>query len=163
MLVKNITMNETDIEWFQKQAAIEKTYDIFYKTQVNYVWVSVIYVKHNEVVSIKRIKHPIQNNKMTHNEVLSLISANRFFNKNKYIFNDLAVYNTTISPQDILLDQCMDYFTVLEQIQEVLFLDTIDYLQDENELFIVLSYQENRSTTKHNKLRIYSRKTIRNR
>ena len=160
---KNITMNESDVEWFRKQASIEKTYDIFYKAQVNSVWVSIIYVKQNDIVSIKRIKQPIQNNKMTHSEVVSLISRNRILNKNKYIFNDLAVYNATISPQDIILGDCLDYFTALEQIQDVLFLDTIDYLQDENELFILLSYSENRSTTKHNKLHIYCRKTIRKR
>jgi hypothetical protein len=156
-------MNKTDIEWFQQQSSIEKTYDIFYKAPVISVWVSVVYVKHKKIVYIKRFIQPVQNNRMTHNELIALISRNRRLQTTAYKFYAMAVYNATITPQEIVLGNCPDYFTEMEQIQDVLFLDTIEYLKDDNELFIVLDCDANHSTTKRNKLHVFNRKTLRKR
>ena len=157
-------MNKIDVEWFQQQSSIEKTYDIFYKVSVSSVWVSVVYVRHNKIVTTKRFIQPIQNKKLTHNEINALISRNRLLNKTAYKFSALAMYNLTISPQETISnDYFGDYFTTLEQIQDVLFLDTIDYFKDDNELFVVLVCNENHSTTKRDRMGIYNRKTLRKR
>ena len=156
-------MNKIDVDWFQQQSIIEKTYDIFYKAQVSSVWVSIIYVKHKKVESIKRFKQPIHNSKMSHSEVTLLISRNRRFNKTIYKIYAMAIYNATISPQEIILGDCADYFTTMEEPCDVLFLDTIEYLKDDNEMFVVLSCDENHSTTKRDRLCIYNRKTLRKR
>lgn len=157
-------MNESDVEWFQKQSAVEKTYDIFYKTSVISIWVSILYVKHNKVINIKRFKQPIKNNKLTHSEMTALISRNRLLNKGLHKFYAMAMYNATISPQEIITCEHLDdYLTPLDQIQEISFRDTIDYINDDNELFILLSRDENQSTTKRDSLRLYNRKTLRKR
>jgi hypothetical protein len=155
-------MDETDIEWFHRQASIEKTYNIFYKAPVISIQVTILYVKKNNVVDIKRFKHPIQNNKLTHNEITAMISRNRLLNNTTYRFNAMAMYNAIISPQEIISHEWLDdYFISFEQIQDVSFHDTIEYLNDDNELFIVLSYHEHHSKTKHNRLQINNRKTRR--
>ena len=156
-------MNETDIEWFRQQASIERAYDIFYKEPVISIWVSILYVKNINVVNIKRFKQPIQNNKLTHNEITNLISRNRILNKATYRFYAMAMYNATISPQEIISCDCFDdYFISLEQLQEVSFHDTVKYLNNDNELFILLSCHEHHSTTKRARLQLDTRKTRRN-
>ena len=154
-------MDELDIEWFEKQEEIERAYDIFYEKPLNSVWISILYVNNNNVVHVTRKQHTVYNNNLTHNDIDEIISKHRILNGTKYRFYAMAKFNVTISPKQILnSDYTTNYFTTLEQLQDITFNDTISYLEDDNELFIVLTSQENSSTTRRIRL-IHTQKTRR--
>lgn len=155
-------MDELDIDWFEKQEKIEKAYDIFYEEPVSFVWISILYIKNYKAVNIIRKKHDVYNNKLTCDDIESIISKHRTLNGTKYRLYAMAKFNVTISPKHILTSvYSTNYFIPLNKLQDVTFHDTISYFHDDNELFIVLSSQKNDSSTRRSEL-IRCRKTRRN-
>lgn len=154
-------MDETDVEWFQKQADTERLYDIFYEKPVTSVWISILYVKNNDIVYIKRVQQPVYDSILTQSYLEEFVSRNRLLKGSKYKFQTMANYNVAITPKQILNSSySTKYFTAMDKLQDISLLDTISYLEDDNELFIVLSLHEKPSTTKRVKF-THNRKTRR--
>ena len=132
-------MCEPDYEWFQKQATIEKEFDILYAKPVTTVKISLFYVKNNTIVFTRRETYPLHNSLITRNELEQFIMKHRRFEKANYVFHSMATYNLSITPKQIVDgDYSSDYFTQMSRLKDVCFEDTISYLEEDNEVFILL-------------------------
>ena len=144
-------MDVLDIEWFKHQEGIEKSYDIFYKTQVSSVWISILYVIKGEVIFVNREKCQICDRLLRREDIIGCISKNH---KNNYKIDSISKFNYTISPEQIVNSDYVDnYFCTINHLQDIIFNDTISYFTDLNELFIILkpSHECAASATKKTK------------
>lgn len=142
-------MGETDYEWFQKQASIEKEYDILYAKPNLTVKISLFYVKNNTIVFTLSERQPLHNSLITRNELEHFIMKHRRFEKSIYGFHSMATYNISITPKQIVEgDYSSNYFTQMSRMKDVDFEDTISYLEEDNELFIVLYEKDNQLNTR---------------
>lgn len=144
-------MDSLDMKWFEEQEKIEKTFDIYYKQPVRYVWISLMYIKDNEIEYIKKEKVILHNGMFSKKNIVKYIHKNRKLNDILYKWYAIAMFNITITPQQILeFDYKDSYFKSIDHIEDVVYLDTITYLSSVNELFILLTpKQRNLSTKKH--------------
>ena len=153
-------MDDLDLRWFEEQEQIEKSYDIYYKAPVEYIWVSLMYVNNNELEYIKKEKVVLNKGTLSKNSIVNYINTNRKLNAITYKLHALSMFNITITPEQILeFDYTDNYFKDIQHIADVVYEDTISYLSDVNELFIILTPRKNNSTTK--KINIIRRKQTR--
>jgi hypothetical protein len=146
------------IDWFEEQAKIEKSYNSFYKCKVKEVKLTFIFVKHKKVIYIKSEKVNVQNATLTRKDLLDSIQRNHIINNETYRFFSMAKFNFTIEPEQIIKSEYSNnYFRPFHEIEDVIFLDTIEYVSDINELFIVMKTKA--IQTRKNIL--YARKTKR--
>lgn len=146
-------MDVLDMKWLEEQEQIEKTYDLYYKTRVDFIWISLLYVNDKDIVYIKKEKVFLSKGTLSKNTIVKYIHKNKQLNAKLYKLSALAMFNMTITPEQILsFDYIGNYFKDIEHIEDIVYLDTITFLTDVNELFILLTPTHSTSTTK--KIRI---------
>ena len=142
-------MNQLDIEWFKTQEEAELAYDEFYNRRIVSVQISIVYVNNDTVVFIRHVQLPVYDNILKSSSIDELIMRHRILNNAKYKFQTMAKYNITITPKQILsCDYSSNYFTPINQMQDVRFSDTIACLDDVNELFVILSVCDKQLNTR---------------
>jgi len=153
--------DDLDTHWFEEQEQLEKQYDKYYKIKVDYVWVSLMYIKDNDIVYIKKEKVFLYDGISRKSNIVNYINKNRILNSVLYKLYTIAMFNMTITPEQILdfdyTDTC--YFKPLQHIEEVIYQDTISYLHPVNELFILL--RPSKKTTYTTKRKPYKRNQTR--
>jgi hypothetical protein len=146
-------MDNLDIEWIRQEERIEKSYDMFYKTNVKTVWISALYINECEIVFVNREKYSLHEGSLRREDIVECTSK---IHKNKYKIESIAKFNYTISPEQIInSDYSESYLSTISDTQDVVFHDTISYFTELNELFIILKpLQERcaRSSTKKSKI-----------
>lgn len=137
------------MKWFDEQEQIEKTYDIYYKSHVDFIWISLMYLNDNEIEYIKKEKVFLDKGTLSKNTIVKYINKHKKLHTRLYKLFSLAMFNMTITPEQILsFDYKGDYFKNIEHIEDIVYLDTISYLSSVNELFILLTPTHSASTTK---------------
>ena len=137
------------MKWFEEQEQIEKTYDIYYKSPVDFIWISLMYLNDNEIEYIKKEKVFLNKGTLSKNTIVKYINKHKKLHTRLYKLFSLAMFNITITPEQILsFDYKGDYFKNIEHIEDIVYLDTISYLSSVNELFILLTPTHSTSTTK---------------
>lgn len=144
-------MDDLDIQWFEEQEHIEKTYDKYYNKPVDYIWITLLYIKDNEVEYIKKEKVVLHNSTFHKRNLVKYIQKNKKLNDVWYTLYSIAMFNMTITPQQILeFDYKDNYFKNIDHMEDIVYQDTISYLSSVNELFILLTPKQSRlSTQKH--------------
>lgn len=149
-----------DMKWLEEQEKIEKTYDIYYKTPVDFIWISLMYVDNNEIEYIKKEKVFLNKGTLSKKTIVKYINKHKKLNTKLYKLSALAMFNMSITPEQILsFDYTGDYFKNIEHIEDIVYSDTISYLSSVNELFILLTPTHSTSNTK--KIRITRRNKTR--
>lgn len=152
-------MDINDIEWINQENQVEKKYDIFYKTKVKDIWVSVLHVKNKEVCFVNREKYKLYDSLLRKTDIINCISKNR---KNNFKIYSIVKFNYTISPLQIINNDFTDtYLSIFSHIQDINFHDTISYFTDLNELFIILKSSQDHSSITQKSKKLYSKKTRR--
>jgi len=148
-----IDINEDDVldeSWIQKFEKIDKLYEDFYKDNIYYININIIYVnKENNIEKINQELFIMQNpNMISREEIIGIIKRNSTINDtliNKYSFLTMIKYNFVLNPEDVttfLKTKEIDYytskfFTILKNVDTVVFEKTINMFQDLNTLFII--------------------------
>jgi hypothetical protein len=171
-----VEYDKLDDEWINNFENIDKLYKDFYKDDVYYINLSIIYVnRENEIDKIKYenllMEYP---NKISQEEILKILKKNAIDNEKRYSLLSILRYNINLEPDEIktyLLNGLnKEYLSVIKNIDTVTYEKTINMFQDLNEL-IVIYYEKSfkKSDVNNSTKKVYIRslntnkKTIRNR
>lgn len=156
-------METLDISWFDKQEKIEKIYDRFYLSDIENLGVTFIYIDNkDEVCVIKNELVKITDSILTRGTLVNLIRENRKLNNIQYSLYALLRFNFTSSSESVLNNDLMgDHFSVINNVQDIVFQKCVKELESVNKLFIVLKQRSLRSQTKKVRITHKCKKTKR--
>jgi len=133
-----------DTEWINEFEKVDKNYDIFYKEDLQYIKITILYVnKFNEIDKIKEEKIFLKSkNVISKEEIIEILIKNKIQKNTKYSMMTMLKYNFDLDPIEIrgfLLDQSVDftYLSVINNIDDIKLEKTISMFQDLNNLFII--------------------------
>jgi hypothetical protein len=143
------TVDNFDTTWITEFEKVDKNYASFYKEDLYYVKITIIYVnKMNEIDKIKE-ENLIMRNKNTilKEEIIGILKRNNTKNNKKFSMMTLLKYNLDLEPLDVkdfLLnqqDEC-SYLSVIKNVDDIKWNRSISMFQDLNNLFIIF-YEDN--------------------
>lgn len=145
--------NNLDDEWINKFEETDKLYQDFYKDDVYYINLRVIYINRvNEIDKIKYesllMKYP---NKISHEEIIEILKKNAVDNERRYSLLSILRYNINLEPDEIKNylsnGDNKEYLSVIKNIDAVTFERTINMFQDLNDL-ILIYYEKSKELKK---------------
>lgn len=153
-------VNNLDNKWIVEFEKTDKLYQGFYKENNYYVNVHYVYInKNSEIEKIK--EHSVYMSKPNYilrDEILGLIKRNSIDCDKRYTLLSILKINITLDPteiQEFLLENGVDFYkdrfcSVIKNIDNILFEQTINMFQDLNDIFIIFYEKTNTNTTPHN-------------
>lgn len=135
--------NALDDEWIRAFETTDKLYQEFYKDDVYYTHLRVLYInRNNEIDKIKHETVLMQSpNKIVRDEMLEILKRNAVDNARRYSLLSILRYNLHIDPEDIQSylthGENKEYLSVIKHIDTVAFDQTITMFQDLNDLILI--------------------------
>jgi hypothetical protein len=169
--------NNLDDEWIRKFEDTDKLYNDFYKDDVYYINLRIIYInRDNEIDKIKHesllTQYP---NKISQEQIFEILKKNALEDDTRYSLLSILRYNINLEPNEIknylLNGENNKYLSVIKNIDTITYEKTINMFQDLNDLIIIfyekstdLKKRESNNSTKKIYLRsLTHKKTIKNR
>jgi hypothetical protein len=169
--------NNLDDEWISKFEKTDKLYNDFYKDDVYYINLRIIYInRDNEIDKIKHesllTQYP---NKISQEELFEILKKNAVDSERHYSLLSILRYNINLEPYEIknylLNGENAKYLSVIKNIDTITYEKTINMFHDLNDLIIIF-YEKSKDLKKpdanNSTKKIYIRslthkKTIKNR
>ena len=145
--------NNLDDEWINKFEETDKLYKDFYKDDIYYINLRVVYInRDNEIDKIKYesllLQYP---NKISREEIIKILKKNAVDNEKRYTLLSILRYNINLEPDEIkhYLSNGInkEYLSVIKNIDEVRFERTINMFQDLNDLILIF-YEKSKELKK---------------
>jgi hypothetical protein len=173
-----VEYDKLDDEWINNFENTDKLYKDFYKDDVYYINLSIIYVnRDNEIDKIKYdtllMQYP---NKISQEEIIKILKKNAIDNEKRYSLLSILRYNINLEPDEIknyLLNGLnKEYLSVIKNIDTVTYQKTINMFQDLNELIVIYyekSFKKSDVNNSNSTKKVYinslntNKKTIKNR
>lgn len=174
----DIEHNNLDDEWINNFEKTDKLYEDFYKDDLYYLNLRVIYVnRYNEINKIKQ--EPLlltSKNTISQEEILGILKKNSIDNEKLYSLLSILKYNMLLEPDDVknylINKNSQNYLSVIKNIDAIKYEKSISMFHDLNDLILIF-YEKSQEIVKidkkNNTKRIYLRslntnkKTIRKR
>lgn len=151
----DVKYENLDDDWINNFEKTDKLYEDFYKDDLYYINLQVIYVNiSNEIDKIKNESFLFTNkNKISQEEILGILKRNSIDNEKKYSLLSILRYNILLEPEHIksyLLNQYNpNYLTVIKNIDAIHYEKSISMFHDLNDLIIVF-YEKSKEMVKKN-------------
>lgn len=152
--------DKLDDTWIQTFDKTDKPYEDFYKENVYYVHIDILYVnKDNEIDKITNEIFFMKNhNVISREEIIDIIKRNSLYNQNLYSLLSILKYNCILNPEDVmdfLSTTDNEYYnsqnlTILNHIDTINFEKTISMFHELNTLFVI--FYEKNNTIYNNKI-----------
>jgi len=144
-----------DINWIEEFEKVDKDYESFYKEDLLYVKIIIIYINNNnEIDKLKEEKVLIKNNIISREAIIGILKKNHIKDDKKYTIMSMLKYNIDLEPIDIrnfLLDETYEetidigmennnddsFLSIVKNVDEINWNKTISMFQDLNNLFII--------------------------
>ena len=126
-----IEYNNLDDEWINEFNKIDKLYEDFYKDDLYYINLRVIYVnRENEIDKIKHESFLMNRpNKILNEEIIELLKKNSIDNNRRYTLLSILRYNINLDPEEIKNylknGENKEYLSVIKNIETITFDRTI--------------------------------------
>ena len=141
----SIESKEMDInlEWINNFEETDKLYADFYKENLYYINVKVIYIdRENNIDKIKQESILLSKpNYLTEEEVLQILKKNSIDNGKRYSLLSILQYNYTLEPEEIknylTQNYSDDYLKVIKNIDTIVFERTISMFHDLNDIILI--------------------------
>jgi len=173
----DIEYNNLDDEWINNFEKTDKLYQDFYKDDLYYINLRVIYVnKYNEIDKIKHESLLLTNkNIISQEEILGILKKNSVDNQKLYSLLSILRYNILLEPDDVknylINKNSEDYLSVIKNIDAIKYEKSISMFHDLNDLILIFyeKIQEIVKAKKDTTKKIYfsclnaNKKTIRKR
>ena len=162
----DIEYNKLDDEWINEFEKTDKLYQDFYKDDIYYINLRVIYVnRENEIDKIKYESLLLENkNKIKHEEILGILKKNSIDNERKYSLLSILRYNIILEPDEVknylLNNNNQDYLSVIKNIDDIIFDKSISMFHDLNDIILIFYEKSNELVKKdsnNNTKKIYLR------
>lgn len=168
-----IEYNKLDDEWIKKFDNNDKLYQEFYKDDLYYVNLRIIYInRDNEIEKLKQESFLLSNpNCVSNEEIVEILKKNSLDNHKRYSLLSILRYNITLEPDEvknyILNGENNNYLSIMKNIDYVKFNRTINMFHDLNDLIIIfyekIQETNNSSNSSNNKTKkIYLSSSINN-
>ena len=156
-------METLDLSWFESQENIERKYDRFYLHDIDKIGITFIYVdSSNEVCVTRKEQVSLTNSTLYRKTLVNLLRKNRKLNGINYSLYALLRFNFISTPEAVLSGDLMgDHFSVISNVQDILFQKSIRELESINHLYIVLKPKTGNNFTKRIRITHKKRKTRR--
>jgi hypothetical protein len=141
--------NKLNDDWLNKFEEIDELYKDFYKDDVYYTDVKIVYVnRNNEIEKINQSPFLMSNpNCVSREEILQILKKSSFEADRKYSLLSILKYNILLEPDEIkqyLTDSInTNYLNIIKNIDAVYFEKTINMFQDLNELILIFYEKSN--------------------
>ena len=152
----NYEFNSLDNKWIDEFEKTDKLYQGFYKENNYYVNVHYVYInKNSEIEKIKEQSiYMSKPNFILRDEILGLIKRNAIDSEKRYKLLSILKINITLDPNEIkefLIGDYTDFYkdkfcSVVKNIDNILFEQTINMFQDLNDIIILFFENSNTNT-----------------
>lgn len=150
-----LELNYLDDEWINNFDKTDKLYQDFYKDDLYYVKLRVIYInRDNEIDKIKYesflLKYP---NIVSHEEIVEILKKNSIDNETRYTLLSILRYNINLEPDEIKNylknGDNQEYLSVIKNIDTIKFDKSINMFHDLNDLIFIF-YEKSKDIKKSN-------------
>lgn len=174
----DLDYDRLDDDWINNFENTDKLYKDFYKDDLYYVNLRVIYINRgNEIEKLKQESFLMSKpNNITREEILEILKKNSIDNDKRYSLLSILKYNIVLEPDEVKLylnnGNGEEYLSIIKNIDGVVFNKSINMFHDLNDLILIfyeksleLKKPNANNTTKKVYLRSLSsnKKTIRKR
>ena len=160
---------QLDDKWITEYENTDKLYKDFYKDNIYYVQLTLIYVNKNN--DIDNIKHnPFLLNKpniLSQEELIGILKQNSILDNKSYSLLSLLRYNFNLNPTDVMhflkKNEDYHYLTILKNINDIHFEQTIHMFHDLNNIIIIFYEKQKNINPKKSKnitKKVYFNKNI---
>lgn len=136
--------NKLNDDWINNFEKTDKLYQDFYKDDLYYTNLQIIYVnRNNEIEKIKQESFLMTKpNYISREEILEILKNNSIDNGRRYTLLTILKYNVTLDADDIsgfLKNNNSDdiFLTVVKNIDAISFEKSINMLQDLNDIILI--------------------------
>ena len=149
----NIEYNNLDDEWINEFNKTDKLYQDFYKDDLYYINLRVIYInRENEIDKIKHESYLMNNpNKISSEEIIKILKKNSIDNDRRYTLLSILKYNINLDPEEIQIylrnGENKKYLSIIKNIDTITFERTINMFHDLNDL-ILMFYEKSQELKK---------------
>ena len=174
----DIEYNKLNDDWIEKFDKTDKLYQDFYKDDLYYIKLKIIYINRtNEVEKIKQESFLMSKpNFISREEIIQILKKYVFEDDRNYSLLSILRYNITLDSDDIkefiyLSKQDHNFLSIVKNIDSISFEKTINMFHDLNDLIFLFYeksqelkvYNPDRSTKKIYLRQKISKKTIKKR
>jgi hypothetical protein len=141
--------NNLDDEWINNFEKTDKLYKDFYKDDLYYVNLKIIYInRENDIDKIKRESFLMSNiNIITREEILEILKKNSSDNNRRYTLLSMLRYNINLEPDEIKNylknGENNKYLSVIKNIDMIKFEKSISMFHDLNDLILIFYEKSN--------------------
>jgi hypothetical protein len=139
----DIEYNNLDDEWINNFEKTDRLYQDFYKDDLYYVNLKVIYInRNNEIDKIKHESFLLTNpNIISREEILGILKKNSTDNQTKYTLLSILKYNILLEPDEVknylTNNESQDYLSVIKNIDTITFDKSISMFHDLNDIILI--------------------------
>ena len=151
----DIEYNNLDDEWIKNFENNDKLYQEFYKDDLYYINLRIIYInRNNEIDKIKNQPFLLTSpNKILREEVIGIIKNNSQDNNIRYSLLSILKYNVNLEPDDIknylIKKDNNNFLSVVKNIDTIVFEKSISIFHDLNDILFVF-YEKSKEIVKRN-------------
>jgi hypothetical protein len=152
----DIEYNNLDDDWINEFEKTDKLYQDFYKDDLYYINLRVIYVnRSNEIDKITHESFLLTNkNNISREEVLGILKKISTDNERNYTLLSILRYNINLEPDEIknylTNEDNSNFLSVIKNIDAVTFEKSISMFHDLNDIIFIL-YEKSKELKKSNK------------
>jgi len=146
--------NNLDDEWIHKFDEVDNLYKDFYKEDLYYVTLKIIYInRDNQMEKIKQQSYLMSKpNTILNEEIIEILKNNSIDNNKRYRLLSILKYNITLEPEEVnnyinYPGENDHYLSTIRYIDTITFEKSIHMFHDLNDLIIVFYERSNEIKT----------------
>ena len=122
--------------------------NFFYQTDISKLAIQFVYIdKNNEIIHIKKQRVKLsEKNKILKEQFVGLVSKNFIYDNTKYKLQSVLKYNIDIPPEKIKFLKEYSFFSIIKNIGDIYFKNSIGMFHSLNALTILFREQEKINT-----------------
>ena len=135
--------NNLDDDWINKFEETDKLYKDFYKEDLYYINLQVIYInRNNEIEKLKQESFLMsKSNHISNEEIIEILKKNSIDNDKRYSLLSILKYNITLDPDEVKSylnnRENTNYLSIIKNIDTIIFEKSINMFHDLNDLIVI--------------------------
>ena len=135
--------NNLDDDWINKFEESDKLYKDFYKEDLYYINLQVIYInRENEIEKLKQEPFLMsRQNYISNNEVIEILKKHSIDNDKRYSLLSILKYNINLEPEEVKSylnnGENNNYLSIIKNIDSITFEKSINMFHDLNDLILI--------------------------
>jgi len=132
------SMDDLDLSCLYEE---KNPWDNFEKKEIKNISIQFFYIKTNELIFIKKISFPVQENKISLQQINELYQKNKIYKNEKYFLDKILQYHFSLDQKEIpsfLKTKPISFLKIIPITKSIYFEPSIYFFHQVNELFFLL-------------------------